>query len=179
MRAPHALARGTTLAAGNTDNDDPMASSTSHCSAASNAACVALGSSDMQTLKAFNEAERWNGPSIIIAYSHCIAHGYDLVHGLDQQKLAVQTGHWPLFRYNPALVAEGKNPFVLDSKAPALPLEKYIYNETRYTMLVHSKPDEAKRLLGEAQADVMNRWRLYEQMASAPGEPVVGEVKAH
>jgi pyruvate-ferredoxin/flavodoxin oxidoreductase len=140
---------------------------------------VALGSSDMQTLKAFNEAERWNGPSIIIAYSHCIAHGYDLVHGLDQQKLAVQTGHWPLFRYNPALVAEGKNPFVLDSKAPALPLEKYIYNETRYTMLVHSKPDEAKRLLGEAQADVMNRWRLYEQMASAPGEPVVGEVKAH
>jgi len=141
---------------------------------------VALGSNDMQTLKAFNEAERWNGPSIIIAYSHCIAHGYDLVHGLDQQKLAVQTGHWPLFRYNPALVAEGKNPFVLDSKAPALPLEKYIYNETRYTMLVRSRPDEAKRLLGEAQADVMNRWRLYDQMASAPGGAAEADaVKAH
>jgi pyruvate-ferredoxin/flavodoxin oxidoreductase len=134
---------------------------------------VAMGSSDMQTVKAFNEAEKWDGPSIIIAYSHCIAHGYDLVHGLDQQKLAVQTGHWPLFRYNPALVAEGKNPFVLDSKAPALPLEKYIYNETRYTMLVHSRPDDARRLLAEAQADVMNRWRLYEQMAAMPGvQPV-------
>ena len=140
---------------------------------------VAMGSSDMQTVKAFNEAEKWNGPSIIIAYSHCIAHGYDLVHGLDQQKLAVQTGAWPLFRYNPALVAEGKNPFVLDSKAPALPLDKYIYNETRYTMLVHSHPDEAKRLLGEAQADVMNRWRLYSQMAAAPGQTIDSEVKAH
>jgi len=91
----------------------------------------------------------------------------------------VQTGAWPLFRYNPALVAEGKNPFVLDSKAPALPLDKYIYNETRYTMLVHSHPDEAKRLLGEAQADVMNRWRLYEQMAAAPGQATAGEAKAH
>ena len=77
---------------------------------------IAMGSSDMQTVKAFLEAEAWNGPSIIIAYSHCIAHGYDLVHGLDQQKLAVQAGHWPLFRYNPKLALEGKNPFVLDSK---------------------------------------------------------------
>ena len=139
---------------------------------------VAMGSSDMQTLRAFNEAEKWDGPSIIIAYSHCIAHGYDLVHGLDQQKLAVQTGHWPLFRYNPALIAEGKNPFVLDSKAPALPLEKYIYNETRYTMLVHSRPDDARRLLADAQADVMNRWRLYEQMASMPGEAKPAEALA-
>jgi pyruvate-ferredoxin/flavodoxin oxidoreductase len=130
---------------------------------------VAMGSSDMQTLKAFVEAEKWNGPSIIIAYSHCIAHGYDLQYGLEQQKLAVQTGHWPIFRYNPALVAEGKNPFVLDCKAPSLPLDKYIYNETRYTMLVHSRPEDARRLLAEAQADVMNRWRLYEQMAAAPG----------
>jgi pyruvate-ferredoxin/flavodoxin oxidoreductase len=139
---------------------------------------VAMGSSDMQTLKAFTEAEKWNGPSIIIAYSHCIAHGYDLVHGLDQQKLAVQCGHWPLFRYNPALVAEGKNPFVLDSKAPSIPLEKYTYNETRYTMLVHSRPDDARRLLAEGQADVMNRWRLYEQMASMPGENKPAGVKA-
>ncbi|MGQ9915781.1 MAG: thiamine pyrophosphate-dependent enzyme, partial [Bryobacteraceae bacterium] len=133
---------------------------------------VAMGSSDMQTVKAFLEAERWNGPSLIIAYSHCIAHGYDMRYGLEQQKLAVQTGHWPLFRYNPALAAEGKNPFQLDSKAPSLPLEKYVYNETRYTMLVHSKPEDARRLLAEAQADVMNRWRLYEQMAAMPGAPV-------
>jgi pyruvate-ferredoxin/flavodoxin oxidoreductase len=93
-------------------------------------------------------------------------------YGLEQQKLAVQTGHWPLFRYNPALAAEGKNPFQLDSKAPSLPLEKYIYNETRYTMLVHSKPEDARRLLAEAQADVMNRWRVYEQMAAMAGAPV-------
>jgi pyruvate-ferredoxin/flavodoxin oxidoreductase len=130
---------------------------------------VAMGSSDMQTVKAFVEAEKWDGPSIIIAYSHCIAHGYDMQFGLEQQKLAVQSGHWPMFRYNPALTAEGKNPFVLDCKAPSLPLDKYIYNETRYTMLVHSRPEDARRLLAEAQADVMNRWRLYEQMAAAPG----------
>ncbi|MBI5085046.1 MAG: pyruvate:ferredoxin (flavodoxin) oxidoreductase [Acidobacteria bacterium] len=130
---------------------------------------VAMGSSDMQTVKAFLEAEKWDGPAIIIAYSHCIAHGYDMRYGLEQQKLAVQTGHWPMFRFNPALAAEGKNPFVLDCKAPSLPLDKYIYNETRYTMLVHSRPDDARRLLAEAQADVMNRWRIYEQMAAMPG----------
>ena len=141
---------------------------------------VAMGANDMQSVKAFLEAEKWNGPSIIIAYSPCIAHGYDLVHALDQSKLAVQTGYWPLFRYNPALVAEGKNPFVLDSKAPALPLEKYIYNETRYTMLVHSRPDDARRLLADAQADVMNRWRIYDQMAATPGEgKLSAEVPAH
>ncbi len=133
---------------------------------------VAMGSSDMQTLKAFNEAEAWNGPSLIIAYSHCIAHGYDLKHGLDQQKLAVQTGYWPLFRYNPALATQGKNPFQLDSKAPSLPLEKYIYNETRYTMLVHSAPQAAAALLKEAQTDVKTRWKMYEHMATMPGAPV-------
>jgi len=133
---------------------------------------IAMGASDMQTLKAFNEAEKWDGPSIIIAYSHCIAHGYDMKYGLEQQKLAVQSGHWPMFRYNPALATEGKNPFVLDCKAPTIPLEKYIYNETRYTMLVHSKPEDARRLLAQAQADVMNRWRLYEQMAAMPGAAV-------
>jgi pyruvate-ferredoxin/flavodoxin oxidoreductase len=133
---------------------------------------IAMGSSDMQTVKAFLEAEKWDGPSLIIAYSHCIAHGYDMQFGLEQQKLAVQTGHWPLFRYNPMLIPEGKNPFVLDCKAPSVPLEKYIYNETRYTMLVHSQPETAKRLLAEAQADAMNRWRIYEQMASMPAAPV-------
>jgi pyruvate-ferredoxin/flavodoxin oxidoreductase len=123
-----------------------------------------MGSNDMQTLKAFNEAEAYDGPSIILAYSHCIAHGYDLVHGLDQQKLAVQSGHWPLFRYNPAAAA-GQANFVLDSRAPSVPLEQYIYNETRYTMLRQSNAAEAKLLLGEAQQDVTERWNRYEALA--------------
>ncbi len=126
---------------------------------------IAMGANDSQTIKAFMEAEAWNGPSLIIAYSHCIAHGYDMVHGLDQQKLAVNTAYWPLWRYNPSLAAEGKNPFKLDSKGPALPLEKYIYNETRYTMLVHSDPAAAKELLIGAQRDVYEKWKFYEQLA--------------
>jgi pyruvate-ferredoxin/flavodoxin oxidoreductase len=125
---------------------------------------IAMGSSDMQTLKAFNEAEAFNGPSLILAYSHCIAHGYDLVHGLEQQKLAVQSGHWPLFRYNPSLPA-GQPNFVLDSKPPSIPLEQYIYNETRYTMLRQAHAAEAKVLLAEAQADVNERWKHYEALA--------------
>ncbi len=134
----------------------------------------AFGAGDMQCLKAFLEAEAFDGPSIIVAYSHCIAHGYDLVHGLDQQKLAVQSGYWPLFRYNPDLVAQGKNPLQLDSRAPAIPLEKYIYNETRYTMLTHSAPEAAAHLLKEAQEDVLKRWKLYEHWATMP----VTETKA-
>jgi pyruvate-ferredoxin/flavodoxin oxidoreductase len=130
---------------------------------------IAMGQSDMQTVKAFLEAEAYDGPSIIIAYSHCIAHGYDLVHGLDQQKLAVQSGHWPLFRYNPMLAEGGKNPFVLDSKAPTVPLEKYIYNETRYTMLRQAHPDHAAALLKGAQEEVNERWKLYEYLAAMPG----------
>jgi pyruvate-ferredoxin/flavodoxin oxidoreductase len=126
---------------------------------------IAMGSNDTQTIKAFMEAEAWPGPSLIIAYSHCIAHGYDMVHGLDQQKAAVNSGHWPLYRYNPALAEQGQNPFKLDSKAPTIPLEKYIYNETRYTMLVHSNPDAAKQLLEEGQQDVRDRWKFYSQMA--------------
>ncbi len=136
---------------------------------------VAMGSSDMHTVKAFLEAEAFNGPSLIIAYSHCIAHGYDLVHGLEQQKLAVNSGYWPLFRYNPSLVAQNKNPFQLDSKAASIPLKDYIYNETRYTMLVKSNPDEAHRLLDLAKDDVAEHWKLYDYLAH---EPVGGvEVK--
>jgi pyruvate-ferredoxin/flavodoxin oxidoreductase len=138
---------------------------------------IAMGQSDMQTVKAFLEAEAYDGPSIIIAYSHCIAHGYDLVHGLDQQKLAVQSGHWPLFRYNPMLAEGGKNPFVLDSKAPTIPLEKYIYNETRYTMLRQAHPDHAAVLLKGAQAEVNERWRLYEYLAAMPGPAPKNEAK--
>jgi len=126
---------------------------------------VAFGANDTQTVKAFLEAEAYDGPALIIAYSHCIAHGYDMVHGLDQQKAAVQSAYWPLYRYNPTLAASGKNPFQLDSRPPSLPLEKYIYNEGRYTMLVHSAPETAALLLTEAQKDVALRWKMYEHWA--------------
>ena len=129
---------------------------------------VAFGAQDMQTLKAFLEAEAYDGPSLIIAYSHCIAHGYDLLYGLEQQKAAVQSGYWPLARFNPELTRQGKNPLQLDSRPPSLPLEKYVYNETRYTMLARSDPEAAKRLLELAQEDVNSRWRLYENWAAMP-----------
>ncbi len=127
---------------------------------------VAMGASDTQTIRAFLEAEAYDGPSLIIAYSHCIAHGIDLANGLDQQRLAVASGYWPLFRFNPDLVKRGKNPLQLDSKAPTLPLQKYAYNETRYTMLVQSNEEAAERLLKLAQEDVNTRWKLYEQLAT-------------
>jgi pyruvate-ferredoxin/flavodoxin oxidoreductase len=135
---------------------------------------VAMGSSDMHTLKAFQEAEAFEGPSLIIAYSHCIAHGYDMAFGMDQQKAAVNSGYWPLFRYNPDLTAQNKNPFQLDSRAPSIALKDYIYNETRYTMLVKSNPEHAKKLLDEAQEDVNSHWKLYDYMAH---EPFAVEVK--
>ena len=133
---------------------------------------VAMGANDAHTLRALREAEAYDGPSLVIAYSHCIAHGYDLRHGLDQQKAAVLSGHWPLFRFDPRLAREGKNPLQLDSKAPSLPLERYAYNETRYTMLAHSDAAAAKRLLDLAQDDVTARWRYYEYLAAMPGAPV-------
>ena len=130
---------------------------------------VALGGNDMHVVKAFQEAEAHDGPSIIIAYASCIAHGYDLVHGLEQQKLAVQSGYWPLMRYNPALREEGKNPFQLDSKAPAIRLKEYAYREARYTMLARSNPEMAAELLKEAQDDVERQWRVYSARAAMPG----------
>jgi pyruvate-ferredoxin/flavodoxin oxidoreductase len=130
---------------------------------------VALGASDMQVVKAFQEAEAHDGPSLIIAYSSCIAHGYDLVHGLEQQKLAVQSGYWPLMRYNPALREAGKNPFLLDSKSPSIRLKDYAYREARYTMLVRSNPELAEELLKEAQDDVERQWRVYSARAAMPG----------
>ncbi len=130
---------------------------------------VALGGNDMHVVKAFQEAEAHNGPSIIIAYSSCIAHGYDLVHGLEQQKLAVQSGYWPLMRYNPSLRETGKNPFQLDSKAPSIRLKEYAYREARYTMLARSNPDLAAELLAGAQDDVERAWRVYSARAAMPG----------
>ncbi len=130
---------------------------------------VAMGGNDTHVIKAFQEAEAHDGPSIIIAYSSCIAHGYDLVHGLEQQKLAVQSGYWPLMRYNPALRAEGKNPFQLDSKAPSIRLKDYAYREARYTMLARGNPELASALLKEAQDDVERQWRVYSARAAMPG----------
>jgi pyruvate-ferredoxin/flavodoxin oxidoreductase len=127
---------------------------------------VAMGGNDTQTIKAFREAEAYDGPSIILAYSHCIAHGYDMSYGMEQQKAAVQSGYWPLVRYDPALAAAGRNPLQLDSREPSIPLEKYVYNETRYTMLTLSNPEEAKRLLELARGDVEHRWQTYHDMAA-------------
>jgi pyruvate-ferredoxin/flavodoxin oxidoreductase len=130
---------------------------------------VAMGAQDTQTLRAFREAEAYRGPALIIAYSPCIAHGYDLRHGADQQKAAMLSGHWPLFRHDPALAAQGLNPLQLDSKPPSMPLRQYLYNETRYTMLAHRDPETAARLLEAAEADVHERWRTLEHLAARPG----------
>jgi len=128
---------------------------------------VAMGANDNHTVRAFLEAEAYPGPSLIIAYSHCINHGYNMVHGLNQQKLAVDSGAWPLYRYNPTLAAEGKNPLQLDSKAPKIPLKDYVYNESRFFSLAQRDEARAEMLLKLAQEDVNNRWRQYEQMAAA------------
>ncbi len=130
---------------------------------------VAMGGSDTQTLEAFREAEAFDGPALILAYSHCIAHGYDLAHGMEQQKAAVQSGYWPLLRYDPARRQRGLNPLVLDSRAPSLPLQKYLYNETRYTMLAQANPEAARDLFRLAQEDVSERWRTYQHLAAQPG----------
>jgi pyruvate-ferredoxin/flavodoxin oxidoreductase len=127
---------------------------------------VAMGASDTQTVQAFIEAEQYDGPSLIVAYSHCIAHGINMTKGLEQQKLGVNSGYWPIFRYNPKLIDEGKPPLHLDSRAPSIPLKDYMYRETRFKMLTKSNPVEAERLLKLAQQDVKNRWRRYEHLAA-------------
>lgn len=126
---------------------------------------IAMGANLMQSLKAIKEAEAYNGPSLIIAYSHCIAHGINMRLGLKQQELAVASGYWPLYRYNPNRIKEGLNPFILESKAPSIPLKDYIYNETRFKSLTKSNPEMAEKLLKEAQEDVNSRWAKYEKMA--------------
>ena len=126
---------------------------------------VAMGASDSQTLRAFLEADAYDGPSLIIAYSHCIAHGINMRDGLEQQKLAVASGAWPLFRYNPQLLDEGQNPLKLDSKAPSIPVSEYAYNETRYRMLLQSDEARAEALMRLASSDAEKRWNLYKQIA--------------
>ncbi len=126
---------------------------------------VAMGANDAHTTKAFLEAESYDGPSLIVAYSHCIAHGYDLRYGFDQQKKAVDSGYWPLVRFDPRRIKQGKNPLQLDSRPPKIPLHEYVYNENRYTMLARSQPDRAEELLAKAQEDVNMRWQMYKMWA--------------
>jgi pyruvate-ferredoxin/flavodoxin oxidoreductase len=127
---------------------------------------VAMGANDTHTVKAFLEAEAHDGPSLIIAYSQCIAHGIDMAKGMRQQKLAVESGHWPLYRYIPKLAAENKNPFQLDSSDPKIPLKDYVYTEGRYRMLQQSDPEVAKFLLCQAEKAVQQRWQRYKQLAA-------------
>jgi len=126
---------------------------------------VAMGADPQQTLKAFREAEAYEGPSLIIAYSHCIAHGIDTRKGLEQQYRAVNSGHWPLMRYNPVIRETGGNPFLLDSPRPRLKLREYQNAELRYKVLHAADPEEADRLIDIAQAQVDRRWAEYEELA--------------
>lgn len=127
---------------------------------------VAFGSNPQQALLAMREAEAYDGPSLILAYSHCIAHGYDLKHGLDQQQKAVESGHWPLLRYNPMLRKKNQNPFVLDSTRPSIPLKDYTYNELRYKVLTMTNPEAAESLMKHAQELVNLKWKSYEELAT-------------
>ncbi|MBI5817980.1 MAG: pyruvate:ferredoxin (flavodoxin) oxidoreductase [Verrucomicrobia bacterium] len=131
-------------------------------------ASVALGAKDDQTLKAFIEAESYPGPSIIIAYSHCIAHGIDVDHGVGvrQQKMAVESGQWLLYRYDPRRAAAGENPLQLDSTAAKMKVQDYMLSENRFKMLTKSKPEDAKRFFEQAQKDAEARWQLYSYMAA-------------
>jgi pyruvate-ferredoxin/flavodoxin oxidoreductase len=127
---------------------------------------VAMGAKDEHTLKSFLEAEAYSGPSLIIAYSHCIAHGINMTTAMQNQKAAVDAGQWLLYRYHPDRAAKGENSLQLDSPAPKIPLEKYMYMENRFKMLTKSHPEDAKRLLKEAQDDVNERWKFYEYLAA-------------
>ncbi len=128
-------------------------------------AAIAMGANDQQTLKAIQEAESYDGPSLIIAYSHCIAHGINMVNGLQDQKAAVASGQWILYRFDPRRIEKGENPLVIDSKAPTIPLEQYLMMENRFKMIVKSNPEEAKKLFQIAQKDVSDRWKRFEYLA--------------
>ncbi|MBL0356014.1 MAG: pyruvate:ferredoxin (flavodoxin) oxidoreductase [Chitinophagaceae bacterium] len=127
---------------------------------------VAFGANPQQTLLAMREAEAYDGPALILAYSHCIAHGYDLKNGLDQQNKAVASGHWPLLRYNPTLRKKNQNPFVLDSTRPTMSLKDYAYNELRYKVLTMTNPEAAETLMKHAQELVNLKWKNYEELAT-------------
>jgi pyruvate-ferredoxin/flavodoxin oxidoreductase len=131
---------------------------------------VAFGSNDNQAVKAFVEAESYDGPSIILAYSHCIAHGINMRKGMDNQKAAVDCGHWPLYRFDPRRAADGLNPMQLDSKPPSIPLDRYMAMENRFKMLTKSAPERAAELLERAQRSVRERYHRYEEKAKSNGK---------
>ena len=133
-------------------------------------ASVAMGAKDEHTLKAFLEAEAYDGPSLIIAYSHCIAHGINMTTAMSDQKAVVESGQWLLYRYNPERVQTGENPLVLDSRAPTRKVQDFLLQQTRFKMLTKSKPEDAKRLWKLAQHDADVRYRLYEYMAQRKPE---------
>ncbi len=130
-------------------------------------ATVALGAKDEHTIKVLMEAESYDGPSLVIAYSHCIAHGINMTTGLQEHKAAVSSGHWPLFRYNPLLALEGKNPLILDSGDPQMKFAQYAYRQNRFKILTKTNPEEAQRLMTLAQEDVEKRWNIYKEMATS------------
>jgi pyruvate-ferredoxin/flavodoxin oxidoreductase len=138
-------------------------------------ASVAMGAKDEHTLKAFLEAEAYNGPSLIIAYAHCIAHGINMTTGMSDQKAAVDSGQWLLYRYNPERGLAGENPLTLDSRTPTRKVQDFMLMETRFKMLTKSKPDDAKKLWQEAQHDVEARFRLYEYLAQRKPEPTAAD----
>jgi pyruvate-ferredoxin/flavodoxin oxidoreductase len=137
---------------------------------------VAMGANPQQTLQAFREAEAYAGASLILAYCHCIAHGFDLRNGMKQQDLAVASGYWPLFRYNPSMRKVGESPFRLDSQRPTIPFKDYAYNELRYQALALTRPAEAAQLLEQAQADVRAKYRTYEEFANLGRGPIPAQV---
>jgi pyruvate-ferredoxin/flavodoxin oxidoreductase len=128
---------------------------------------ISIGANPQQAIKAIQEAEAYDGPSLIIAYAHCINHGINMAMGLEQQKKAVECGHWSLFRYNPALEAEGKNPMIIDSKEPTIPFAEYALNENRYRMLKLANPTMADELMAQSQKDVDKAWKLLKGWAKA------------
>ncbi|MGR3292717.1 MAG: pyruvate:ferredoxin (flavodoxin) oxidoreductase, partial [Candidatus Scalindua sp.] len=127
---------------------------------------VNFGANPAQTLKAFAEADAYDGPALIIAYSVCIAHGMDMSKGIEAMKKAVTSGYWPLYRYNPELEKQGKNPLVINSKEPSIPFEEYAYRENRYKTLRAANPEAAKELMTQAKADIKRRWNLLKHMAA-------------
>jgi len=136
---------------------------------------IAMGADNPQTVKALAEADAYEGPSLVIAYSHCIAHGIEMKKGMEQHKLAVDTGYWPLYRYDPRHAQAGEHPFKLDSRAPKLPVSEFMSREARFAMLQRARPDDAAALGALAQHDVDERWHVYEQMAEIEHEPAAPE----
>ena len=133
-------------------------------------ASIAMGAKNEQSIKAFMEAEAYPGVSLIIAYSHCIAHGINMTTAMNHQKELVDSGRWLLYRYNPLLSDQGKNPLQLDMRSPKVPIDKTVYSENRFAMLTRSQPEEAKRLMKLAQGDVNTRWAMYEYLAKRSPE---------